>query len=192
MKTSEFLEIMERGRIIKSEGKIHKKMHELSQEALKITMRLNSSYHSPNEVQQLFAELTGKPINESFNLFPPFYTDCGKNISLGENVFINSGCHFQDQGSITIGNNVLIGHNVTITTLNHNEEPKNRGDMIPKPVTIEDNVWIGSDVTIIPGIVVGEGAILAAGSVVTKDVDRRTVVAGVPAKYMRKVKESIS
>ena len=95
----------------------------------------------------------------------------------------------QDQGGIYIGDNVLIGHNACLLTLNHNENPKKRANLLPSPIKIGNGVWIGSNVTVLPGITIGNGAIVAAGAVVTKDVDENTIVAGVPAKVMRKVEE---
>ena len=162
--------------------------NELSQEALKITMEINNKYHTPDEIVSLFSKLTGKNVDSSFRLFPPFYTDCGKNITVGKNVFINACCKFQDQGGITIGNGVLIGHNVTLATLNHDERPDKRQNIFPKSIKIGDNVWIGSNATILQGITIGNGAIIGANAVVTKDVPENTIVAGVPAKIIRKVK----
>ena len=118
---------------------------------------------------------------------PPFNTDCGKNIHIGENVFINSGCKMQDQGGIYIGDDVLIGHNACLLTLNHVSDPESRADMYPEPVHIEDKAWLGSNVTVLPGVRIGEGAIVAAGAVVTKDVEPGTVVGGVPAKFIKNV-----
>ena len=112
----------------------------------------------------------------------------GKNIHLGKNVFINSGCRFQDQGGIYIGDNVLIGHNVVLATLNHNENPQKRGNLIPAPIKIGNDVWIGSNVTVTPGVTIGDNAIVAAGAVVTRDVEENTIVAGVPARYIRDIK----
>ena len=162
--------------------------NELSQEALKITVEINNKYHTPDEIVSLFSKLTGKNVDSSFRLFPPFYTDCGKNITVGKNVFINACCKFQDQGGITIGNGVLIGHNVTLATLNHDERPDKRQNIFPKSINIGDNVWIGSNATILQGITIGNGAIIGANAVVTKDVPENTIVAGVPAKIIRKVK----
>ena len=124
-------------------------------------------------------------MDESFTLFPPFTTDCGKNISLGKEVFLNAGCRFQDQGGITIGNGVLIGHNVVLATLNHDPAPARRDWLHPAPIVIGDRVWIGSNATVLPGITIGDGAIVAAGAVVTKDVAPNTVVAGVPARVLK-------
>ena len=183
----EFRKIMATGNIVEDE--MLKTFNILSQEALKVTMEINNKYHTPEEIVKLFSELTGRKVDKSFRLFPPFHTDCGKNIKVGKNVFINACCKFQDQGGIEIGNGVLIGHNVTLATLNHDERPQFRQYIYPKPIKIGDNVWIGSNVTILQGITIGNGAIIGANAVVTHDVPENTVVAGVPAKIMRKVKE---
>ena len=183
----EFRKIMATGNIV--EDKMLKTFNKLSQEALKITMKMNNKYHTSEEIVDLFSELTGRKVDKSFRLFPPFHTDCGKNIKVGKNVFINACCKFQDQGGIEIGNGVLIGHNVTLATLNHDERPEFRQNIYPKPIKIGDNVWIGSNATILQGVTIGDGAIVGANAVVTKDVPENTVVAGIPAKIIRKIKE---
>lgn len=185
MTTEEFISIMDSGRNIPAGGPIHEKMHELSQEAIRITMEINNAYHTHDEIIALMTELTGKQIDGSFGLFPPFYTDCGKNIRFGKRVFVNSGCKFQDQGGITVGDDVLIGHNCVIATLNHDMDPHKRADMVPAPVIICDKVWIGANVTILQGVTIGEGAVVAAGAVVNRDVPPRTVVGGIPAKVLK-------
>lgn len=187
MTTKEFLDVMATGNIISGGSSVHVKMHELSQEALRITMEINNTYHNHDEIVALMSELTGTKVHDSFGLFPPFYTDCGKNIRIGKRVFINSGCKFQDQGGITIGDDVLIGHNCVIATLNHVMDPDRRADMIPAPVKIGDKVWVGANVTILQGVTIGEGAIIAAGAVVNKDVPPRTIVGGVPAKIIKSI-----
>ncbi|MBQ2611226.1 sugar O-acetyltransferase [bacterium] len=178
---------MASGKCVESE--MLKVFNILSQEAIKITMEVNNKYHTPEEIVDLFSVLTGRKVDKTFRLFPPFYTDCGKNITVGKNVFINACCKFQDQGGITIGNGVLIGHNVTLATLNHDERPQFRQNIYPKPIKIGDNVWIGSNATILQGVTIGDGAIIGANAVVTKDVPENTIVAGVPAKIIRKVGE---
>ncbi len=187
MTTQEFLQKMKNGTTAKAGSDTHMMMHELSQRALKITARLNGEYHEPAELRGIFSELIGKPIDESFGLFPPFYTDCGLNITIGKNVFINSGCRFQDWGGITIGDGALIGHNVVIATINHDISPEKRHDNIPASVTIGKNVWIGSNATILPGVTIGENSVVAAGAVVTKNVPANTVAAGVPAKIIKEI-----
>lgn len=96
-------------------------------------------------------------------MFPPFYTDCGKNIAVGKNVFINSGCRFQDQGGISIGDGTLIGHNVVLATLNHGIAPGERHDLFPASIHIGKNVWIGANATVLPGVTIGDNAVIAAG-----------------------------
>ncbi len=187
---SEFLSEMNKGKEVISGSEVHLCMHELAQEALKITSKLNSGYHTPNEIRQLFCQLTGKEIDETFSVFPPFYTDCGKNLTIGKNVFFNSGCKMQDQGGITIGDGTLIGHNVVLATLNHDMQPSKRGNMHPKPICIGKNVWIGSNATVLPGVTIGDGSIIAAGAVVTKDVPPFTVVGGVPAKIIKHIEKA--
>ena len=161
----------------------------LFQEAIRIGIELNTQYHSPEEVREIMGRLTGKKIDETFRLFPPFYTDFGKNITIGKNVFINSCCHFQDQGGITIGDGTMIGHSVVLATINHDLEPGQKRKNHYAPVTIGEYVWIGSNATILPGVTVGDWAVIAAGSVVTKDVPPRSVVGGIPARIIRKIKE---
>lgn len=185
MMLNEFLEHMNHGEAVTGGSEVHLFMHHAAQEALRITAELNNSYHTPEEIRALISKLTGKMVDESFNMFPPFYTDCGKNISLGKRVFINSGCRFQDQGGITIGDDVLIGHNAVLATLNHGFAPDKRKDMHPAPIVIGSNVWIGANATVLPGVTVGKNAIIAAGAVVTKDVPENAVVGGVPGKVIK-------
>ena len=185
MTIDEFRKAMAEVEYIPAGSALHRAFHDFSQEALKITAELNGAYHTPEEVRALMSQLTASEIDESFGLFPPFHTDCGKNTKIGKRVFINAGCQFQDQGGITIGDDVLVGPQTIITTLNHDPDPEKRGGMFAKPVVIGDKVWLGARVTICPGVTIGEGAIVGAGAVVTKDVPPRTVVAGVPAKVIK-------
>lgn len=176
--------------MIKEGTEMQKIMHIVSQEALKLTVKLNESYHTPQEIRVIFSKIIGNSVDETVGLFPPFYTDCGKNIHVGKNVFINSGCRFQDQGGITIGDGVLIGHNVVLATLNHDINPRKRSTLHPAPIVIGDYVWIGANATVVPGVTIGDGAIVAAGAVVTKDVPPNVIVGGVPAKIIKKIENS--
>lgn len=182
-----FYEYMKSGKIVDKQSGMLNIFNELSQEAIKITMEINSKYHTPDEIVKLFSKLIGKNVDSTFRLFPPFYTDCGKNISIGKNVFINACCKFQDQGGIQIGDGVLIGHNVTLATLNHEQNPNYRQNIIAKPIVIKDKVWIGSNATILQGVTIGEGAIVAANALITKDVPANTIVAGLPAKIIKEI-----
>lgn len=188
MDLTEFLDALNSGAPVEPESPTRLYMHTAIQTALKLTAELNSGYHTPEQVQKLFSRLIGKPVDEGFRLFPPFYTDCGKNITLGKCVVINSGCHFQDQGGITIGDGALIGHNVVLATLNHDEDPASRDVLHPAPIVIGNHVWIGASATVTPGVTIGDGAIVAAGAVVTHDVPANTMVGGVPARVLRAVK----
>ena len=187
MELNEYLNYLNSGKPVEGGGEVHQFMHIASQEALKITAQINSGYHEPAELRALFSKLIGKPVDESFTFFPPFYTDCGKNITVGKHVFLNMGCKFQDQGGIFIGDETLIGHNVVLATLNHAMEPEDRATMIPAPIHIGKRVWIGSNATVLPGVTIGDGAIVGADAVVTKDVPENTVVGGVPARVLRKI-----
>ena len=185
MTIQEFVDHMNAGLPVENGSDVHLMMHQLSQEALCITAEINSKYHTPEELHRQLVELWGHDFPASVGMFPPFYTDCGKNTWVGERTFINMGCKFQDQGGIFIGNDCLIGHNATLCTINHAFDPDHRGDMTFKPIRIEDKVWFGANVTVLQGVTIGEGAIVAAGAVVTKDVPPRTVVGGIPAKLLR-------
>ena len=186
MDTEQFKKEMKKRTYIVANSEMHLHMHEMAQRARKITVQMNNEYRTPDEIRALFSELIGQQVDESFGLFPPFNADYGQNIKVGKNVFINSGCCFQDQGGIEIGDNVLIGQQVVIATINHDLIPQKRANMFPAPVKIGSDVWIGAHATILSGVTIGNGAVVAAGAVVTKDVAPNTVVAGIPA---RKVKE---
>jgi acetyltransferase-like isoleucine patch superfamily enzyme len=185
MDLQEFLDHVSRGALIEAGSEQHQFMHDAAQDALRIVAELNSGYRSPDEVRALLAELTGKDVDESVALFPPLYSEFGKNLTLGKEVFINLGCRFQDTGGITIGDGALIGHGTTLTTLNHSVDPARRGDMTPAPIVIGRRVWLGAAVTVVPGVTIGDGAIVGAGAVVTNDVAANTIVGGVPAKLIR-------
>lgn len=186
MTLQEFLDYLNSGKRVAANSPAHQYMHAASQEALRLTAELNGSYHSPEELREIFSRLIGKPVDDGFGLFPPFYTDFGKNITLGKNVFFNSGCKVQDQGGVTIGDETLIGHDVVLATLNHGILPEERHDLLPAPIKIGRNAWIGSGSVILPGVTIGDNAVIAAGSVVTKNVAAGDVVGGVPAKRLHK------
>ena len=187
MNLNEFLEEMSSGKKMRAGSEVHKYMTKLAFEAMKITSVLNQGSHEPDEIRFLMEKITDQKLDEGFGLFPPFYADCGKNIHIGKNVFINSGCHFQDQGGITIGDGTLIGHSVVLATINHDPDPKHRADQHIKPIVIGKNVWIGSNATVTQGVTIGDGAIVAAGAVVISDVPANTVVGGVPAEILKNI-----
>ena len=186
MNIKDFKEYVKTRKALDSE-EIHRFMDEMSNEARRITFQLNTAYHSPEEVRELLSELFGYTVPQSLRVFPPFYADFGKNISVGEHVFINACCHFQDHGGVTLGDGCQIGHNVVFATLNHGLQPEERGHTWPAPIVLGRNVWVGSNATLLQGITIGDNAVVAAGAVVTKDVPANTVVGGVPAKCIKKI-----
>lgn len=186
MLLNEFLSWVKTGKALGTD-EIHALMGEMSEEARRVTFRLNSSYHSPEEVRELLSELFGYKVPESLRVFPPFYSDFGKNIHVGENVFINACCHFQDHGGVTIGDGCQIGHNVVFATLNHGLQPEERGITYPAPIVLGKNVWVGSNSTILQGVTIGDNAVIAAGAVVTRDVEVGTIVGGVPARFIKRI-----
>lgn len=192
MTTETFIEMMNSGEEILCGSEAHRYMGRLSQEAMKITARINSGYHEPEEIRELFSLLTCRKVDESFGMFPPFYTDCGKNIHIGRNVFFNGGCRFQDQGGIYIDDGALIGPMVVLATLNHEQDPEHRGNLFPKPIHIGKKVWIGANATVLPGVTIGDGAIVAAGAVASKDVPSGVIVGGVPAKIIKRVERTVA
>lgn len=182
-----FLEGMNAGRRCAGGSKEHMTMGALSIRAQKITAKMNGTFHTPQELVDLMSELTRGQVGEDFGIFPPFTADCGVNIHIGNRVFINSGCRFQDQGGIFIGDNCLIGHNVVLATLNHPIDPSDRASLLPAPIRLGNNVWIGANATVLSGISIGENSVVAAGAVVTKDVPANCVVGGVPAKVIKTI-----
>lgn len=187
MNTEEFKAEMKKRTYIVADSEMHSHMHEMAKRAREITVQMNNSFRSPKELRKLFSELIGKEIDKSFGLFPPFSADYGQNITVGKNVFINSGCCFQDQGGIEIGDNVLIGQQVVIATINHDLRSDKRKNMLPASVKIGNDVWIGAHATILPGVTIGRGAVIAAGAVITKGVPENAVVGGVPAKVIKQI-----
>lgn len=186
MTVEDFKEYVKMGQALDTEL-IHSFMDEMSNEARRITFRLNTAYHTPDEVRGLLSELFGYRVPQSLKVFPPLYADFGKNIKVGENVFINACCHFQDHGGVTIGDGCQIGHNVVFATLNHGLSPEDRKTTYPAPIVLSKNVWVSSNATILQGVAIGDNAVVAAGAVVTKDVPANTVVGGVPAKFIKNI-----
>ena len=155
--------------------------------ALAITPRLNRlTYADAAEVRAVFSELVGYRVDDSFVLIPPFYTAHGTEIRVGRNVFINQNCTIYDLGGVEIGDDVLIGPNVSIITSGHPLEPsQRRAAVTASPITLGRNVRIAAGATVIGGVTIGENSVVAAGAVVTRDVPPNTLVAGVPARVVR-------
>jgi acetyltransferase-like isoleucine patch superfamily enzyme len=120
-------------------------------------------------------------VDETVAVFPPLHSDFGRNRRIGRRVFINSDCRFQDQGGVVIGDDCNIGHNAVFATPNHDLDPEHRADMLPAPITLGRTVWLGANVTVLPGVSIGDNAVVWAGSVVTEHVPAITAVVGSPA-----------
>jgi len=157
--------------------------------AMVMTTALNRlTFDDADEIRARFSDLIGNRVDDSFSLIPPFYTTGGENIRVGRNVFINQNCTMYDLGGIDIADDVMIGPNVSMITSGHPIEPsQRRAFVIAKPIVIEKNVWIAASVTIIGGVTVGENSVVAAGSVVTRDVPPNTLVGGNPAGVIRPI-----
>jgi len=141
----------------------------------------------PTEIRNLLSQITGSIIDETTTVFTPLYVNYGKNTIIGKNVFINFDCVFLDLGGITIEDNVLIAPKVSLLTEGHPVEPQNRQSLTVAPIRVKKNVWIGANATILPGVTIGENAVVAAGSIVNKDVPDNTIVGGIPAKIIKTI-----
>lgn len=161
-------------------------IHKIVDENRKLVNILNNK-QSLEEIREILGQMTSKIIDESVHINLPLHTDFGSNIHIGKNVFINSGVMFTDLGGIYIEDNVLIGPRVNLITVNHPIDSKQRRGIIINPIYIEKNAWIGANSTILPGVTIGENAVVAAGSVVNKNVKANTVVGGIPAKILKEI-----
>ncbi|GEN89294.1 DapH/DapD/GlmU-related protein [Oceanobacillus sp. FSL W8-0428] len=191
MELEELLSKMAAEGVIQGGSEVNKAMVEVSNETRRLCAILNNGVYTDEEIRKQVTQIIGQELDEGFSLFVPFTSDFGKNLTIGKNVFINSGCRFQDQGKIIIGDESLIGHNVVFATINHDYNPLNRGTMYLKTIELKERTWIGSHSTILPGVTVGENSVVAAGSVVTKDVPPDTIVGGNPAKFLANLEDKI-
>ncbi|EKU91622.1 DapH/DapD/GlmU-related protein [Bacteroides oleiciplenus] len=155
---------------------------------MKTATEMNTGYRTPEEVHNYMGQILGKPLDKSTTVLPPLYIDYGKPVNIGKRCFIQQCCTFFGRGGITIGNDVFIGPKVNLITINHDLDPDNRSATYGRPIVIEDKVWIGIGATILPGIKIGYGAVIGAGSVVTKEVPPMTIVAGNPARIIKNIK----
>jgi acetyltransferase-like isoleucine patch superfamily enzyme len=175
------------GELISLDDPEYGKILDLITEAQKLISEINTGYRTPAEVRALFERLIGAPVDSSFWLLPPFYTDFGQNIRVGKDVFINHCCEFMDRGGITLEDKVLIGPKVNLITINHPVEPSQRRSTFCAPIVIGRNAWIGAGASVMPGVTIGENAIVAANAVVTKGVAANTIVGGIPAKVIKTI-----
>ena len=162
------------------------KMREASYNTKALLVKMNNTT-DPTEIRNLLSQITDSAIDQSVAVFTPLYINYGKHTKIGKNVFINFNCTFLDLGGITIEDNVLIAPNVSLLSEGHPVSPENRHSLVPKPVHIKKNAWIGAGATILQGVTIGENAVVAAGAVVSKDVPANTIVGGIPAKVIKTI-----
>jgi acetyltransferase-like isoleucine patch superfamily enzyme len=183
------IDIFERmlaGGIIRNDDPQMPKAWKIVAKTIKLSAALNVSTDI-TQIRERLSEITGSQIDRSTIIFAPFYTNFGRHIKIGQNVFINHACSFLDMGGITIEEDVQIGPRVNLITENHPVDPSRRKDLDLKSILIKRNAWIGAGVTILPGVTIGENAIVAAGALVNRDVPADTIVGGVPAKVIRSI-----
>lgn len=185
----DIFERLQSGEPIRLNDPEYHKINEVVNRTLKLSKQMNNA-DELETIRYYLGEIIGTKIDESTTIFTPFFTNFGKFISIGKNVFINHACSFLDMGGIVIEDDVLIGPKVNIITENHPSNPRNRKALITKSVTIKKNVWIGAGATILPGVTIGENAIVAAGAVVSKNVPANTIVGGIPAKIIKNIEEN--
>lgn len=175
------------GQEIEKDSNLYEKIHQVKGENVRLVMELNIGYKTQEEVHRYLECITDSPIDPTTHVSLPFFTDFGKHITLGKRVFINQQVMFVDLGGITIEDDVLIGPMSRLITVNHIQKVEKRRGLIVKSILLKKNAWIGANVTILPGVTIGENSIVAADSTVTKDVEPNVVVAGSPAKIVKRL-----
>jgi acetyltransferase-like isoleucine patch superfamily enzyme len=182
----DIFERLRNGETIPSHDQEAFKMREASYSTKKLLVQMNNS-SDPAEIRNLLSQITGSAIDESVDVFTPLHINYGKHTKIGKNVFINFDCVFLDLGGITIEDNVLIAPKVSLLSEGHPVEPGSRQALVPGHIHIKKNAWIGAGATILPGVAIGENAVVAAGAVVSKDVPANTIVGGIPAKVIKQI-----
>lgn len=175
---------MKGGELIRLDDPEYFKVQEVVDRTIRLSAQLNIST-DVDQIRQRLSEIIGVQLDKSTTVFAPFYTNFGRFIQISKNVFINHACSFLDMGGITIEDEVLLGPRVNLITENHPQDPADRRALICKSIVIKRKAWIGAAATILPGVTIGENAIVAAGAVVSKDVPANTVVGGIPAKHIK-------
>lgn len=182
----DIFERMKAGDIISLDDPEFYKVNEFVNRTLALTPLLNASTDT-GLIRLRLSDITGAQLDESVTVFAPFYTNFGRFIRIGTGVFINHACSFLDMGGITLEDDVLIGPKANLITENHPLDAANRRSLICRPILVKRKAWIGAGATILPGVTIGENAVVAAGAVVSKDVPDNTIVGGVPAKVIRTI-----
>lgn len=186
MQKKDIFERLRKGETILPNDPQAYQMREASFITKKLLLEMNNA-SDPEEIRKLLGQITGSAIDESVAVFTPLYINYGKHTKIGKNVFINFDCVFLDLGGITIEDNVQIAPKVSLLSEGHPTSAANREALIPKPIHIRKNAWIGANATILQGVTIGENAVVAAGSVVSKDVPDNAIVGGIPAKFIKDI-----
>ncbi|MGV8963190.1 MAG: DapH/DapD/GlmU-related protein [Candidatus Saccharimonadaceae bacterium] len=184
--TRDIFERLRNGETILSVDPQAYKMRDASYDTKELLIPMNNS-SDPAEIRRLLSQITGTEIDESVTVFTPLYINYGKHTRIGKNVFINFDCTFLDLGGITIEDNVLIAPKVSLLSEGHPISPADRQSLVPGHIHLKKGAWIGANATILPGVTVGENAVVAAGAVVSKDVPDNTIVGGIPAKTIKMI-----
>ncbi len=185
-KTKDIFQRLRSGETITPDDPHSYKMREESYATKELLIKMNNTA-DPEEVRSLLSQITNSEIDESVAVFTPLYINYGKHTRIGKNVFINFDCVFLDLGGITIEDNVLIAPKVSILSEGHPLSSKDRQSLVPSHIHIKKGAWIGASATILPGVTVGENAIVAAGAVVSQNVPDNTIVGGIPAKVIKTI-----
>lgn len=182
----DIFERMQAGETIPFDDPEYPRIMEAVSRTMKLSVELNNA-PDIDTARNILSKITGKEIDKSTTVFTPFRTNFGRFIKFGKNVFVNHDCTFLDLGGITIEDGVMIAPKVSLITESHPLDPNERNALVLKSILIKRNAWIGAGAIILPGVTVGENSVVAAGAVVTKDVPDNVVVAGVPAKFIKKM-----
>lgn len=175
------------GKEIDKGTELYEQIHRVKGENERLVMELNQSYKEQADVHKVLEKITRKKIPSTAHISLPFYTDFGCHITFGERVFINQNVMFVDLGGITLEDDVLIGPMSRLITVNHIQNVHRRRGLSVKPILVKQNAWIGANVTVLPGVTIGENSIVAADSTVTKDVEDNVIVAGTPARKVKRL-----
>lgn len=160
--------------------------------AKKLFRQYNKTDDDETELRQEIMSKLFKSVGKNVWIEPDFRCEFGKNITIGDNVYINFGCVILDCSEIIIGENTLLGPNVGIYSANHSIDSEERinGGCFGKPIHIGKRVWLGGDVKIIAGVTIGDNSIIGTGSIVTKDIPSGVIAVGNPCKILRKITEA--
>ena len=186
---TDFTPFLNTGKLVPEQDGLRQLISDIQTENQPLVQELNTQVQTVTNTRQIVEQLTKEKIDDTVTINVPFQTDFGRHIHFGKHIYVNKDVFMVDLGGIFIEDDVLIGPRAKLISVNHPLKPADRHKLELKSVTIKKNAWIGADATILPGVTVGENAVVAAGAIVSKDVPANTVVAGVPAKVINIIEE---